>query len=209
MINILCYGDSNTFGWDAETSTRLGMDERWPGVVRKILGDNFNIIEEGLPGRTTVWYDPVMNLISGADYLFPCLSSHQPLDMVVFMLGSNDLKQMFAASPFDVFWGMERVLKIAYDFKSDSNPTAPKLFLISPPHICAPKNQFAEMFYDAEEKSQNIGKYYRQLSDKYDTLFCDASEITKPSKTDGLHIDEKNHKILGECIAKQIMEYFK
>ncbi len=209
MINILCYGDSNTFGWDAKKSTRFNKEHRWPGAVQSILGGNFNIIEEGLPGRTTVWYDPIMDLMSGADYLYPCLCSHQPLDMVIFMIGTNDLKQMFSVTPFDVFWGMERVLNIANNFKSEFNIKPPKIFLISPPHICEPKDKFAQMFMGAEGKSLQISKYYYELSIKFDTLFLDAAKYVKPSEIDGIHIDADNQIILGEQIADKINEYYK
>jgi lysophospholipase L1-like esterase len=209
MINILCYGDSNTFGFDAKTKTRLKKHERWPGVVQRALGEEYNIIEDGLPGRTTVWYDPVMNLISGADYLYPCLCAHQPLDMVVLMLGTNDLKQMFSVSAFDVFWGMERVVKIVKNFSTEFSANPPKIFIISPPNIIEPKEMFAEMYLGAEEKSVKLAKYYMELSVKYDALYLNAAEIIKPSPYDGLHIDANSHKLLGESTVKIIQEYFK
>lgn len=208
MKNILCYGDSNTFGWDAQKNKRLSKDDRWTGVIQKKLGEEYNIIEEGLPGRTTVWYDPVMNLISGADYLRPCLCSHEPIDMVIFMLGTNDLKYIFSASPYDVSLGMERIIRIASYFTTEIKPTPPKIFLISPAFICNPKEEFIRMFKNAEEKSKELAAYYNILSTKYHTLFCDASKIVEPSKYDGLHLNSDNQKILGTQIAKQILEYY-
>ncbi len=208
MIHILCYGDSNTFGVDAATNSRLAKDERWPGVLRSRLGEGYDVIEEGLPGRTTVWYDPVMDLISGADYLYPCMFSHQPLDMVVIMLGTNDLKHMFSVTPYDVAWSMERLVSVASRFTTEFSEKPPKVFLISPPKVVRPKDRFEQMFLGAEEKSAQFARYYREVALKFDTLFCDAAAIAEPSAMDGIHIDAQGHKALGECVADVIAEYY-
>lgn len=208
MKNILCYGDSNTFGWDPEKSCRPGLDERWPGVLAKELGPNHHIIEEGLPGRTTVFYDPVMDLISGLDYLHPCLYSHQPLDMIIIMLGTNDLKYMFNAMPFDVFQGLERIVKTAIYFESDLSEMSPKLFLVSPVHIIAPKDQFIDMFRGAEEKSLSLSVQVKALADKYDTLYLNAADIIKPSPADGIHFNIASHHVLGKRIAEMARDFF-
>jgi lysophospholipase L1-like esterase len=97
MKTILCYGDSNTWGYIPGTGERYASHVRWPGVLQNALGNGYVIIEEGLCGRTTVWDDPIEEYRSGKEYLIPCLKSHAPLDLVVLMLGSNDLKMRFAA----------------------------------------------------------------------------------------------------------------
>jgi lysophospholipase L1-like esterase len=206
MINILCYGDSNTFGWDPEKARRPETDERWPGVLAKELGNGYHVVEEGLPGRTTVFYDPVMDLISGLDYLYPCLYSHQPLDIIIIMLGTNDLKYMFNASAFDFSLGLERIIKTAIHFASDLSEMHPKLFLISPVHIIDPKAQFIDMFRDAEKKSLELAAHVKMLADKYGTLYLNAADIIKPSPADGIHFNIAAHKVLGEHVARMILD---
>jgi lysophospholipase L1-like esterase len=208
MKNILCYGDSNTFGWDPEESRRPDRDKRWPGVLEKELGADYHVIEEGLPGRTTVFYDPVMDLISGLDYLYPCLYSHQPLDMIIVMLGTNDLKYLFNAAPFDVFQGLERIVKTVLYFESDLSEMRPKLFLVSPVHIIAPKAQFIDMFRGAEEKSLGLAAQVKALTVKYDTLYLNAADIIKPSPADGIHFNIASHQILGKRVAEMVRDYF-
>ncbi|MDR0599804.1 MAG: SGNH/GDSL hydrolase family protein [Treponema sp.] len=208
MKNILCYGDSNTFGWDPEESRRPDRDQRWPGVLEKELGADYHVIEEGLPGRTTVFYDPVMNLISGLDYLYPCLYSHQPLDMIIIMLGTNDLKYLFNAAPFDVFQGLERVVKTALYFESDLSDARPQLFLVSPARIIAPKAQFTDMFRGAEEKSLGLAAQVKALALKYGALYLNAADIVEPSPADGIHFNIASHRILGKRVAEAARDYF-
>jgi lysophospholipase L1-like esterase len=209
MKNILCYGDSNTFGWDPEKSCRPEKDDRWPGVLAKELGPDYHVIEEGLPGRTTVFYDPVMDLISGLDYFYPCLYSHQPLDMIIVMLGTNDFKYLFNAAPHDVFLGLERIIKTAIHFESDLSDMHPKMFLISPVHVIVPKAQFIDMFRGAEDKSRLLAAQVKALSEKYGALYLDAASIIKPSPADGLHFNTASHKLLGKETGKIIREYYK
>ena len=95
MKRILCYGDSNTWGYDPATQERFDRATRWTGVLRTTLGDGYEILEEGLNGRTTVWDDPIEGYKNGHTYLVPCLETHRPVDLVVLMLGTNDLKKRF------------------------------------------------------------------------------------------------------------------
>jgi lysophospholipase L1-like esterase len=107
--SVLCYGDSNTFGTAtvARPDGRYAPDERWPGVLRGALGPGWLVIEEGLGGRTTVSDDPVEGADrNGRTYLYPCLRSHRPLDVVAIMLGSNDLKHRFGKTAWDIAEGV-------------------------------------------------------------------------------------------------------
>ena len=97
MKNVLCYGDSNTYGYIPETGLRYPKNVRWTGVLQNLLGKNFNVIEEGCNGRTTIFDDPIEGWKNGRDYLKPCLNSHKPIDIIIMMLGSNDLKDFFHA----------------------------------------------------------------------------------------------------------------
>ena len=96
MRRILCFGDSNTWGYDPATGERFDEQTRWTGVLQAALGGDYTVIEEGLNGRTTVWDDPIEGHKNGHEYLVPCLETHRPLDLVVLMLGTNDLKRRFS-----------------------------------------------------------------------------------------------------------------
>ena len=91
MRSILCYGDSNTWGYDPETGERFGRDERWPGVLRARVGDTVDVIEAGLSGRTSAFDDPLDSNLNGLTFLPVCLATHQPIDVVVVFLGTNDV----------------------------------------------------------------------------------------------------------------------
>ena len=103
---VLCYGDSNTYGSVPGGGDRFPRDVRWPGVLAARLGDGWHVVEEGLGGRTTVFDDPILPDRNGKTYLLPCLLSHQPIDLVVVFLGTNDLKARFSASPADIAGGV-------------------------------------------------------------------------------------------------------
>ena len=102
MKTILCYGDSNTYGLKPDSSQRYPRDVRWTGILQKKLGEDYYVIEEGLSGRTTLWDDPIEEHKNGKTYLLPCLESHSPINLVVLMLGTNDLKTRFSLTPFDL-----------------------------------------------------------------------------------------------------------
>ena len=111
MKTILCYGDSNTYGLKSDLVSRYPRNVRWTGILQEKLGSEYYVIEEGLGGRTTVWDDPVEDYKNGKKYLLPCLDSHKPLDLVIIMLGTNDLKSRFSVTPFDIGASMENLVK--------------------------------------------------------------------------------------------------
>ena len=110
MKSILCFGDSNTWGADPVTAGRFSLHDRWPGVLRDELGDVFHVIEEGLGGRTTVWDDPIDEYRNGKHHLLPCLWSHMPLDLVIIMLGTNDLKGRVCRRATDIASGVNHLV---------------------------------------------------------------------------------------------------
>ncbi len=117
MKTVLCFGDSNTWGYTPGTGQRLAVGIRWAGVLQNKLVGGFSVIEEGLNGRTTIFSDPDSPFRSGEDYLLPCLESHSPVDLVIIMLGTNDLKDKFGLRPEDIAAGMEKLLNIHPSFK--------------------------------------------------------------------------------------------
>ena len=109
MTTILCYGDSNTYGYNPVNGLRYPKDVRWTGVLQKLLGEQYAVIEEGCNGRTTVFEDIAEPWKAGLGYLKPCLNTHKPIDFVIMMLGSNDLKRMFHASAKEIADGAEHL----------------------------------------------------------------------------------------------------
>ncbi len=109
MPVIVAFGDSNTWGYDPATGGRFPRPQRWPSVLQRELGADFEVIAEGLNGRTTVHDDPIEPYRCGADALPPCLMSHAPVDLVILALGCNDLKKRFSVSAFDIAEGAGRL----------------------------------------------------------------------------------------------------
>ena len=135
MKTILCYGDSNTWGHHAPLGDRFDEATRWGSRLRTILGEEYRVVEEGQRGRTTVWDDPVENRMAGLKYLWPCLDSHAPIDLVVIMLGTNDCKPYFGLHPQNIADGAGRLVDMIQKCSFGPNDTAPKVLLISPIRI--------------------------------------------------------------------------
>ena len=204
MRTILCYGDSNTWGSDPETGERFQEEVRWPGVLRKALGDGYHVIEEGLPGRTTVWEDPIEgDYKAGRAYLRPCLESHRPVDLVTIMLGTNDLKERFGVSASDIAQGAASLAEMALRSGCGPEGEAPVVLLVAPPPV-GRLTEMAQMFAGSEEKSREFSKRYRYFAEKSGFEFLDAGEVIVSSDVDGIHLDAGEHRKLGEAVAARI-----
>ena len=202
---ILCYGDSNTWGHNPATQDRYARDERWTGVLRHALGDGYVVIEEGLNGRTTVWDDPIEEYRNGKEYLIPCLGSHKPIDLVVIMLGTNDLKARFSVPACDVAAGAGVLVDIVA--KSDTGPGdgAPQVLLIAPPPI-ARLSDFAEKFEGGTDKSMTLSRHFRLVAEERGCALLDASEVITSSDVDGIHLDLGEHRKLGKAVAARVRQ---
>ncbi len=204
MQTVLCYGDSNTWGFDPATQTRFPRDVRWTGVLRNSLGPDYVVIEEGLNGRTTVWSDPIEGEHkSGKTYLVPCLESHAPLDVVALMLGTNDLKMRFSVSPFDICAGIEVLIKIIRASEAGPDGGAPQILLIAPPPVARLSN-YAEMLEGAGPKSRRLAGHYQELAALHGCGFLDAGQVIVSSDLDGIHFEAGEHAKLGRAVAEQV-----
>ena len=200
MKTILCYGDSNTRGYIPGSGERYPRDVRWAGVLRDELGDRYEVIEEGLNGRTTVWNDPIEGYKNGKTYLIPCLETHQPLDLVIMMLGTNELKKRFSLSTYDIAEGVRVLVNIVQKSEAGPDGAPPKLLLMAPPPV-AKLTEFVEMFEGAEVKSRRFSEHYRRIAEEQGCEFFDTSEVIVSSDIDGIHFEAGEHQKLGKAVA--------
>lgn len=207
MRTILCYGDSNTYGTapmqHLEDDRRFGHGERWVSVMREALGAEWWVVEEGLPGRTTVLDDPIEGIHkNGLTYLTACLESHRPVDIVTIALGTNDLKARFGMPPSDIAAGagilVETVGKALAAFGQNA-----KVLLVAPPPILE-IGCLADMFAGGAAKSQAFALHYKAMAAKLGVGFLDAGSVITSSKIDGIHFDRPEHRKLGEAVAAAV-----
>ena len=205
MKTIVCYGDSNTWGANPAQPVRFGMDIRWPGVMRTQLGPGFWVNEEGLSGRTTVWDDPIEGDKNGKAQLLAILATHNPIDLVIIMLGTNDLKMRFSVPAYDIASGAGVLVDIVNRSACGPNGGAPQTLLIAPPPI-AKLSGFAAMFEGADAKSKLFAQEYRRVAELKGCHFLDAGSVIVSSDTDGIHFDAAEHVKLGHAVARKVLE---
>jgi lysophospholipase L1-like esterase len=207
MKTVLCYGDSNTWGYNPSTGERFSRDERWTGVLRQKLGAEYQVIEEGLNGRTTVWDDPIEGYKNGKEYLIPCLESHRPIDLVAIMLGTNDLKKRFSVSAYDIANSAGVLVDVVQRSDAGHDGGPPKVLLMAPPPV-GKLTEFAEMFDEAKVKSRKFSEYYRRVAEEYGCMLLDTSEVIVSSDLDGIHFEAGEHQKLGEAVAALVKNFF-
>jgi lysophospholipase L1-like esterase len=209
---VLCYGDSNTWGFATvpRPDERYAPEERWPSVLQNKLGSGWTVIAEGLSGRTTVHPDPVEgSWLDGSAYLLPCLRSHRPLDAVVVMLGTNDLKHRFSVPAHDIAAGVGMLLTIIRHAEAGPGATAPKSLVVCPPPILSEfgdNTDFIEMFAGGHEKSLQFARHYEAVSGEHGAAFLDAGTVIRSSAFDGIHLDPDAQATLGGVVGETILK---
>jgi lysophospholipase L1-like esterase len=204
-IKILCYGDSNTWGQDpTEKGKRHPITVRWTGLLQDMLGDNYWIIEEGLSGRTTILDGDPREGKNGKTYLKPCLETHNPIDIVILMLGTNDLKEIFNQSPQDIANNVEILVEMIQKFGWDRNKQSPKLVLLSPPIVDESVPGVQEKYRGAEAKSKQLRNFYKKVAAKHKAEFIDIAQYVKSSNADGYHLDPESHKKIAQVLLDEI-----
>lgn len=173
--------------------------------MRKRLGEGYLVIEEGLNGRTTVWDDPIELDKNGATYLRPCIQTHKPLDLVIIMLGTNDLKTRFNLPSSDIASGTGVLVDIVQKSNTGINQEAPEVLLIAPPPtVELPMSP--EVFADSSEKSRGLSKHFRRVANEKGCHLLDAGEHIESSPLDGIHFEIEMHEKLGLAIAAKVMK---
>jgi lysophospholipase L1-like esterase len=208
MINkrVLCYGDSITWGYNPATQNRMSENKRWTGVLKKGLGDDYTVIEEGLNGRTTLWDDPLNGYSkNGLTYLKPCIDSHKPFDLFILLLGTNDLKKRFSLPSIEIAEGIDVILNVVENSDTGRDGLAPEILLISPPYLNE-ETSFSDEFRNSYNKSQKLPDYYEKIAINHKCYFLDSSKIIVASKLDGVHPEVDQHLILGKAIIDKVKE---
>ena len=207
MRNILCYGDSNTWGCvpleGSEPPRRFPPAKRWPGVLQRELGDGYRVVEAGLNARTTVWDDPLEPHRNGRELLLPTLLTHQPLDLVIIMLGTNDLKHRINASAAEIAAGAGMLADIVASSGCGPNGGAPQTLLVCPPPI-AQVDTFDDEFEGGVEKSRKLAGYFATTAGVRSCGFIDAGTLIASSDIDGIHFDESAHARLGTAMTEPV-----
>jgi len=207
MQSILCYGDSNTFGYNPVTGRRLARNERWPGVLEKSLGSAVTIIEEGLNHRTTVWDDPVLPYVNGKEYLLPCLLSHKPVDLVILMLGSNDMKQRLRLSASDIADGIGVLADMVLKSGAGPDGYSPELLLVTPPRF-GRLDRYNEMFLGHREKERVLPALYAGVAADHYCHFFNLADHGRCPDVDGLHMELPQHAETGHLLAEVVRDIF-
>lgn len=211
--HIVCLGDSNTHGYCADPSDcadhgdRFNEDERWPCLLQKHLGSGYLVLEEGLSGRTTVFNDPLHESMAALDVIYSILMSHEKVDLLIIMLGTNDVKERLNANPSCVAIGMERLV-----LKAMSVPAwggcKPNILVVCPPHIGDGLTD-EPMGKGCPEKSRALAKYYKQHCDALGIPFLDAEGIAEFNQVDFMHLTRKGHASLADALARIVPELVK
>ncbi len=200
---VLCYGDSNTWGYAGSTQTRLGRWERWPGVLQGALGDDVHVLEEGLNGRTTVFdvpYEPGRN---GLTHLSVCLQTHAPLDVVVILLGTNDLF-VPGVNAFHAAHGAMKLAEVALGSGCGPNDGAPKMLVLVPPPFL-PLGIWEPDAPDAVDESRRFAEHFATMAAEYGGVpLLDLGAHIASSPVDGIHFEAADHRVIGEAVAERL-----
>ena len=206
---VLCFGDSNTFGY-APDGSRFADDMRWTGRLQERLGPGYTIIEEGYNGRTTIFDDPVEGGYKSAlQYLPPCVMSHNPLDLVLLMLGTNDTKERFSMNAFTISQCVEQLISQIERYARDGEMNHSKILLVSPIEIGENLMQVwtGPIFGPrAIEISKSFEHEYSRVAEKLGAHFLSASRHAKPCAEDAIHMNAEEHAKLAAAFYEKIKE---
>lgn len=205
---ILCFGDSLTWGFDPVTRTRLPEEVRWPGVLQGLLGPGYRVIEEAQSGRTIATEDPAEGEKNGLRYVIPCIESQSPVDLLIVMLGGNDLKRKFSYAAIDIAGEMQIFLEKVQAHNRFRMEDRMKILLISPPRIGErAEDLWLEDLFDFERARRVSGElagWYAQLAELYGCLYLDGAQIVKASAVDGVHLDPSSHERLAQAVFEKL-----
>lgn len=205
--HIVCLGDSNTHGYCADPmdcangGTRFNEDERWTCRLQKALGPDYLILEEGLSGRTTVFQDPLHETMDALTVLYSILMSHEPVDLLIIMLGTNDTKERLGANAACIGIGMQRLVKKAQSVECWGQK-GPNILIVCPPPIHPEMSDLA-MGRGCDEKSRELPPQLKAAAELTGAHFYDAAACEFNS-LDHMHLTRKGHAQLAEQLAQLV-----
>lgn len=203
MKKVLCYGDSNTFGFNPANGSRFDENTRWTALLQKNLGENYKVIDEGANNRMGFLNNPSGFLYSSQKHFPSIISKNKDIDFLVLAIGTNDLQFRYDIDFKEIEAGLRNLLFIA---KENVKTT-----ILIPPIILNENifnGYFKTMFNETSiAKSKLVGGIYRQIANEFDSKLFDLNEFVKPSSVDGLHYDESSHKLIAENLADIIKIY--
>jgi len=197
MKKIICYGDSNTFGYNPTDGTRYGKNTRWTALLQNNLGKEYMVINEGACDRTGFVSNPKGFLYSAQQHFPEMISRADNVYLLILAIGTNDLQFQYNITTVDVEKGLDKLIKRAKDKINH--------IIIIPPIILSEKvlEGFFNFQFDVTSvlNSKDIGKTFEHIANKYGCFFFDINKYTYPSDTDGLHYDENAHKLIADKLS--------
>lgn len=211
MRTLLLFGDSNTHGTmpmgDLGLSERYPRDERWAGRLQRLLPD-WEVINEGHPGRTTVHDDPIEGAHRNSLTVLPALlESHRPIDVILIMLGTNDLKERFSVNAGDIALSLERLVRVVRASGAGPDGQPPGVLLVAPPPILE-VGCLASMFAGGAAKSRALAAEIAAAAGRTGVPFLDAGQVVAVSPIDGIHFGPEANAPLAQAFAAAIRRHF-
>ena len=210
--HIICFGDSNTHGYCAETDGRFDENTRWTCLLQAKLGDEYLILEEGLGGRTTCFDDPTHEGLRGLDYISPCLQTHEPVDLLIIMLGTNDTKERFGCSAESLGNCMKRLILKAASTPYCWRRAEPNILIVTPKNIGMEYEETpaaSTMGKGCSEKSAGLSHWYRLIAGQTGCHYFDANTVvSENTPKDFIHLSKKSHAELANALAGFIPSLF-
>lgn len=204
MKTILCFGDSNTYGYVPRTGERFERQIRWTNRLNSLLGSDYDVISEGMNGRTTAFSSGIDSYCCGLDYIVPCLISHSPMDLLIIMLGTNDTKDRFNVNAQEIGIGLEKLLQAAISYFHFSARQS-QILLVAP----VPLGDISESCYfskSSREKSLLLKNVYSELAERYGCHFFDAGSVVHSLGCDGIHFTPDAHRELADGLFPVVKE---
>lgn len=211
MKKILVYGDSLTWGSVPGEPRQHCSDVRWTNVMAKELGDGHEVITDGLRGRLTAYDENLADCNRNATQTLPtALYTNAPLDLIIIMLGTNDMQPHIAGTSIAAMQGMRRLVTIVQTHFAGPDIANPKVLIVSPPKLCKTADEFYTGFFAGTiEQSYKLAEYYEQIAQEKDCSFFDAGSVAQTSPIDGVHLDAENTVNIGKAIAPIVKEILK
>ena len=205
-ISVLCYGDSNTYGYDPDTGGRYPHEKRWTTILGELLGSRYEVIAEGLNGRTTAYDRPDAAWKNGASSFAACMGTHKPVDFLIIMLGTNDCNADLGLSAVDIAEGMETLVRLAEENAPALQGYAPQIIVAAPSAIREDfsNSPFADnLTPESVQKSRDIAPLYKEIAERHGCIFVSAEGTAEVSR-DCEHLTEEGHRKLAELFCKKI-----